>query len=219
VHAVEGENHEMKYEILFPVAWDFIQYDERFEPLLAKSDALVFGSLVTRNAVSEKSLHSLVETAKYKVFDINLRAPHYSSSIIKNLLKETNLLKLNENELTEVAGWYSSTVKTTVDSINLLQDDFGIKEIIVTKGSNGSTYFSPDGTFSQKAYAVKVADTIGSGDSFLAGFLARKFQGKTANYALSTAAALASFVTSHHGACPDYSIAELEQFSLSHDIS
>jgi fructokinase len=219
VHAVEGENHEMKYEILFPVAWDFIQYDNCFQSLLKETDALVFGSLVTRNTVSQLTLQSLLEIARYKVFDINLRAPHYSSVTIKDLLKKTNLLKLNENELTEVAEWYSTTVKTPQDSIKLLQEDFGIKEIIITNGSKGSTYVSPGGVLSQKAYPVKVADTIGSGDSFLAGFLAKKFQGEPAEVALSTAAALASFVTSHHGACPDYSIADLEHFRMSHEMS
>ena len=212
VLAVEGENHEMEYEIVHPVAWDFIEYDEPLEPLLQKADALVFGSLATRNTRSKKTLLALIESAKYRVFDINLRTPHYSAVTISELLKKTNLLKLNENELMIVGSWFDKTVQTPKDAIKMLQNDFEIKEIILTSGSRGSTYITPAGVISQPAYHVQVADTIGSGDSFLAGFLAKKLQGETEEKALSYAAALASFVTASHGACPEYTKEALTQF-------
>jgi len=212
VIATEGDNFEMTYDILLPVAWDFIKYEESFDSLLEKADALVFGSLAVRNATSEKTLKSLLESAKYKVFDINLRSPHYSTITTRELLKKTDLLKLNGNELMQVASWYDTTVNTPQDAVRFLQDDFNINEIIVTNGSRGSTYITPEGIINQEAYHVEVADTVGSGDSFLAGFLAKKLQGQTVKVALSYAAALASFVTQNHGACPQYTMDELEQF-------
>jgi fructokinase len=212
VVATEGDNHEMKYEILHPVAWDFIRYNNNLKSLVEKADAFVFGSLVTRSIISQKTLLLLLESAKYTVFDINIRSPHYSTITIKQLLKKTNLLKLNDNELVDVGKFYNKNVETPQDAVRMLQNDFGIKEIIVTSGSRGSTYITPNDTISQIAYSVKVADTIGSGDSFLAGFLSKKLKGETAEAALSFAATLASFVTSHHGACPAYTIDELQTF-------
>src|SRR5690606_32228178 len=38
-----GENHEMQYTIIQPVAWDFIAYNERLENLVVEADVLVFG--------------------------------------------------------------------------------------------------------------------------------------------------------------------------------
>jgi fructokinase len=66
VIAEEGENHEMVYQILHPVAWDFIQIEDNLEALLKKADALVFGSLVTRNTRSKKTLQALLEIALTK---------------------------------------------------------------------------------------------------------------------------------------------------------
>lgn len=212
VIAVVGENHEVSYDILYPVAWDHISYEPEFETLLKNTDALVFGSLITRNNISRNTLRSMLEVANYKVFDINLRAPHFSSDTIKQLLHKTNLLKLNAAELIEVAGWYNSSVKTDEESIRFFQDEFKIEEILVTRGSKGASYYTPLLRLDHVAYKVEVADTIGSGDSFLAGFLAKKLQRQCADSSISFAAALAAFVTNHHGACPGYTEQDLKHF-------
>jgi fructokinase len=212
VLAVLGEHHEVSYDIVFPVAWDYISYQSKFKPLLHSADALVFGSLITRNATSCKTLYAMLEEANYKVFDMNLRAPHYSPLVIYELLSRTNLLKLNESELSTVAGWFDPSVASDADCVRFFQDKFNIQEILVTRGSKGATYYTPLSSFDHAAYKVKVADTIGSGDSFLAGFLAKRLQRECADAAVSFAAALGAFVTQHHGACPDYTIQELEQF-------
>ena len=212
VIAAVGDNHEVTYDILYPVAWDNISFEQRFELLLKNADALVFGSLITRNIISADTLRTMIDIANYKVFDINLRAPHYSANTIKQLLLRTNLLKLNVNELTEVAGWYNSSAKTDEECIRFFQDEFNIEEIIVTKGSKGSSYYTPFLRLDHVAYKVEVADTIGSGDSFLAGFLAKKLQRNCTDVSVSYASALGAYVTQHHGACPDYTIEDIEQF-------
>lgn len=217
VIAVVGENHEVSYDILFPVAWDYISYEQEFDSLLNDADALVYGSLSTRNNVSFNTLRSLLDAANFKVFDINLRAPHYSADTINQLLHKTNLLKLNAAELTEVAGWYNPSVRTDEEAIRFFQDEFEIGEIIVTRGSKGASYYTPLLRLDRLAYKVEVADTIGSGDSFLAGFLAKKLQGHDADTSISYAAALGAFVTKHHGGCPPYTLKDLEYFKSEKD--
>ncbi len=214
VIAVVGDNHEVSYDILFPVAWDYISFEQEFEPLLKNTDALVFGSLSARNNISGNTLRTMLDMANYKVFDINLRAPHYSANTINQLLPKTNLLKLNANELIEVAGWYNSSVKTDEECVRFFQDEFNIEEILVTMGSKGASYYTPFLQLNHVAYKAEVADTIGSGDSFLAGFLAKKLQKSCTDTSVSYAAALGAFVTKHHGACPDYTLKDIERFKL-----
>jgi fructokinase len=212
VHAEVGDNHEVSYNILYPVAWDHIEYRPEFAPLLQSTGALVFGSLVTRNAASRDTLFSLLQSATYKVFDINLRAPNYTPDNIERLLHHTDLLKLNEAELDMVTGWFNELCRNDADRVKLLQDKFGIGEILVTRGSKGATYFTRDLRLDFPAYKVPVADTVGSGDAFLAGFLAKRLQGAYIDTALSYAIALGAFVTMHHGACPVYHLNDLETF-------
>jgi fructokinase len=56
---------------------------------------------------------------------------------------------------------------------------------------------------------VEVADTIGSGDAFLAGFLAKTKEGLPIDERLQFANALGAFIASKEGACPAYALGEV----------
>lgn len=207
-----GKNNEVEYDIVFPVAWDFIEFEEKQIELVSKADAFVFGSLASRNSQSRETLTQLLNMAPYKVFDVNLRSPHYSKEFLQLLLHKTDLLKLNAAELAIIANWYSLSAKTEEEQIDALSIALNISEIILTKGSNGATFYNKGAVINCPAFNVKVLDTVGSGDSFLAGFLSQKIINKTDMESLRFASVLAAFVTASHGACPAYHLPELENF-------
>ncbi|TXK48064.1 carbohydrate kinase [Pontibacter qinzhouensis] len=212
VHVRIAENNEVSYDILYPVAWDFIQYQEAQEPLVRQADAFVFGSLVSRNEASYSTLLQLLQLSGYNVFDVNLREPHYTPDKLKQLLTYADLVKLNEAELELITDWFKPGLTTETDRIKLLQEKFALEEVLVTKGSKGASFYFQDEHYFQKAFPIQVADTIGSGDSFLAAFLAHKLRHAPPATCLAYAAALAAFVTMHHGACPPYTLQTLENF-------
>ncbi|MCC9134807.1 carbohydrate kinase [Pontibacter silvestris] len=218
VHVVVDENNEVSYDILYPVAWDYIAFKEELVPLLRNANAFVFGSLITRNHVSHQTLLKMLEISSYNVFDVNLRAPYYKKETVGQLLEQTNLLKLNQAELELVTSWFSQDCTREAERIKLLQDRFQIKEIIVTKGSKGASYYTPFSREDSVAFNIEVADTVGSGDSFLAAFLAKRLEKEHPKVALSYATALAAFVTMHHGACPDYNLNSLEDFKRNKEL-
>jgi fructokinase len=57
-----------------------------------------------------------------------------------------------------------------------------------------------------------VADTVGSGDAFLAGFVAKRILQESVDTAITYAGALGALVTMHSGACPQYTLSDLEDF-------
>ena len=67
---------------------------------------------------------------------------------------------------------------------------------------NGKFYYHP-------GYSVKVADTIGSGDSFLAAMISKLMDGASPEEALDFASALGAFIASRSGACPGYEISDV----------
>lgn len=205
------EGHEVVYDIIMPVAWDFIALKTEYEKQLKETDAFVFGSLAARNKVSRETLFRILECSNYNVFDVNLRAPHYDPKVIEQLLYKTHLLKLNVAELHLLAEWFTGSNKEE-DAIKLMQDKFKIEDIIVTKGSNGASFNGLDLRYDYPVYPVEVADTVGSGDSFLAAFLAKKLEGQCLEVSLDYASALAAFITTHSGACPAYNLYDLERF-------
>lgn len=210
------ENHEVVYDILPDVAWDYIQYKNIFKQLAMDADAFVFGSLSARNILSRETLLKNLEDARFKVFDINLRPPHYSKEILEILLRKADLLKLNSDELKLLTTLFYKENTTETDRISFLQETFEINEIILTKGSSGADYYSGNDRYTGKAYPVKVADTVGAGDSFLAAFLYQKLTGTDIPSALDYALGMGAFIAGQKGACPPYTRAELDHFITQH---
>jgi len=204
--------NEMSYSIHSPVSWDYITSGVDNDSLVSEADAFVYGSLVTRNETSRETLYKLIEKAKFNVFDINLRQPHYSPEIIEYLLGKCNLLKMNESELELITTWFSNKKDKEQSAVRFLQEKFNIDEVIVTKGAEGASYYTKSESYSFPAFEVKVKDTCGSGDSFLAAFLSKKFEGESPETCMIYATGLGAFVASHEGACPAYDIAKLESY-------
>jgi fructokinase len=62
------------------------------------------------------------------------------------------------------------------------------------------------------AIPVTIQDTVGSGDSFLAAFLASRLCGESVEETLFNAAAMGAFITTQSGACPDYTLTDFLAF-------
>ncbi len=168
VFATLKEDNEVEYEIVQPVAWDFIEYTDEVENIVAEADYFVFGSLASRNEKSGNSLLHYLDSAKIKVLDINLRPPYYTKEILQSLLRHTDILKLNLSELHLLSGWFAN-LESDEEMVKFLKKKFDLQIVIVTKGGDGAMLFMHGEFYYHPGYAVKVADTIGSGDSFSGG--------------------------------------------------
>ncbi len=209
VNATIGANNEVTYDIVKPVAWDNITWQNNFESLISNADYFVHGSLAARSITSRNTLFKLLEQAQHKVFDVNLRVPHYSKDIFELLLPDVHLLKLNEEELVIISDWFAE-LKTEEERMMMLQDKFNIPNIVVTKGGDGAVLNCGGKFYKNGAYMVKVADTIGSGDCFLAALLTKLFIKESPENALQFACAAGALIASYNGACPDYEVSEIE---------
>lgn len=209
VYAQPKENHEMAYDIVYPSAWDFILWDDTYDALMQEADYLVFGSLACRNYTSGNTLFKLLESAKKKVLDINIRPPHFSQKMVEQLLQKTDLLKLNLAELELIAGWYSP-VQAVKDRVQLIQDRFLIDTMVVTLGDKGALLSMDRNFYQHPGYKVQVADTVGSGDAFLAAFLSQLIDRASPEKMLDFACAMGALIASYRGACPEYHIHEIK---------
>ncbi|HTI07180.1 MAG TPA: carbohydrate kinase [Puia sp.] len=209
VIATTDGKEEVLYDILKPVAWDFINWDDPFSALVAGAGYFVYGSLSARSEESRNTLFLLLEEAKYKVLDINLRTPHYSRKTLEKLLHSADMLKINQAELELITGWFSG-YKHERDRVKVLQDKFQLTDIVVTRGSHGSMLYMGGEFYEHPGFTIKLADTIGSGDAFLAGLLSRLSRGVGAQEALEFASALGALIASYVGPCPEYEPTEIE---------
>jgi fructokinase len=211
VNATLHESNEVSYEIVHPVAWDFILPEKALPDLVREAQFFIYGSLAARDKTTAATLWQLVENAQTRVVDINLRPPHFTKETVEKLLASAHIAKLNEHELPLIARWYGSAGNDE-EQVKALQDRFSIPTLIVTKGGEGAMVCYEGTIFRHPGYRVKVADTIGSGDAFLAGFLAKTKEGKSIDERLQFANALGAFIAAREGACPPYTTDEVLAF-------
>lgn len=205
-----NERAEATYDIVSPVAWDFIELHGDLKKLVREVPYFVFGSLAARTETSRNTLFGLLEAAHTKVLDINLRAPHFSKAVVEALLQQCDILKINDQELPLISGWYGH-LKKMEDQMALLQERFGIETVVTTCGADGALLNSSGTLYRHPGFNVQVKDTIGSGDAFLAALLSKLDSGAPAAEALAFANGLGAFIASCEGACPAYDITEVQQ--------
>jgi fructokinase len=214
VKANVSDSHEVTYKIVQPVAWDYIQYEDELDPLVEQAEAFVFGSLAARSGATRETLYRLLQRAPFKVFDVNLRAPHYSRNVVTYLLRQANLVKLNHHELAEIMGWFGASPDEET-ALHWLAERFGLQAVCVTKGADGAVLWTGGQLYRSPGIAVQVQDTIGSGDAFLAALLRGWLAGQAPTELLAFACAAGSLVATHQGATPAISAADVRALSAS----
>ncbi|QHV94955.1 carbohydrate kinase family protein [Spirosoma endbachense] len=196
--------NEVTYKIVQPVAWDYIQLVPGLLKTVQQSDLFVYGSLAARSPQTHETLLALLAVAPRKVFDVNLRAPHYDRASVEELLHLAHIAKLNEHELIELSGWYGEE-NDLHGAMHQLRDRYQLETLCVTLGENGAVLLNETGLYSQTGFSVDVADTIGSGDAFLAAFLYKTLQGESPKKTLEFACATGAYVATQQGATPVFS--------------
>ncbi|MCX6343793.1 MAG: carbohydrate kinase [Armatimonadetes bacterium] len=195
------------YVIHTDVAWDCIPWSNELEEVAAHADAVCFGSLCQRSAISretvQKFLTCMPETS-LRVFDINMRQSYYSLDVIVESLTRSNVMKLNDEELPILCKMLGLSMDTN-EALNELVERYSLKLIALTRGSRGSILCTPNQTSEHRGYPAKIVDTVGAGDSFTAAIVMGMLNGTDLDKINDTANRLAAYVCSQKGAMPKIS--------------
>lgn len=207
-----NDNGNASYHISQPVAWDHIELNSESLEVVQKADVFVFGSLVARQNPSKQTLIKLLHKAPFSVFDINLRPPHYNWNTLIELLKQSDFVKCNEEELSILLAHFKIEESSLENQLNVLMNTLKGKGICVTLGSEGAAMVWQNKFYPQKGFPTKVEDTVGAGDSFLATLLHGLLTHENPKKSLKHACAMGALVASKSGANPKISNKELLKF-------
>lgn len=205
------EEGSASYDIMFPRAWDKIELTDVAKSIVSKSDAFVFGSLIARDDISRETLYELLKLANYKIFDVNLRPPHYSAEVLKYLMGEADFVKFNDDEIIEIAGAFGFKSESLEDIIQYVAKETDAKTICVTKGGEGAILYVDSTFYYNNGYKITVVDTVGAGDSFLASIITQLLNKEKPQDALNFACAVGAIVASSEGANPEIKIEAIEK--------
>jgi fructokinase len=204
----DTDKENIKYTIVSPVAWDFIQWNQEMDETVSNADAFVFGTLGVRNQESLSTLLRLLQHQVVRVFDANLRTPYYDFEVIEKLLGHTDILKINEDELVIFADYFN--VDPSIESLcAYLDQHFPMDLICITQGSKGAAIYQKGKVISHSGYKVQVEDSIGAGDAFLSGFVMSYLNEKSMEDTLDFACKLGAFVATKKGGTPRYTLDEV----------
>ena len=207
VTVIEGEPN---FEVLKDVAWDYIDVPENWPVECQPAEALVFGSLAQRSARNRAVLDAMFVAMPnaLKVLDVNLRDAFEDYEQIWALARSADLVKLNDEEM-QALMQTTATRANAEDCARSFQREAGCETVCMTMGAQGAGLLRCDEWHWVDAVPVKVRNTVGAGDSFLAGLIyGLLITQEDATATLRRSATLASFVASSDGATPDYDIGE-----------
>ena len=140
--------------------------------LFASAAYLVFGTLEMAYAATGSALETALKLADEHqvklILDVNWRPvfwpdPTIAKPKIRDLAQRIDFLKLTDEE----AEWLFGTQEPRAIA-DLLPDAEGV---LVTAGEKGCAYYLNHHAGRLPAFPVKVEETTGAGDSFLAGFI------------------------------------------------
>ena len=201
VRVTVADDGNAAYDILEPAAWDNLETTRTLLDRADDAQAIVFGTLAQRSAVTRDTLRRILDSRALKVLDVNLRPPYDDREIIRDSLRRADVVKLNEEEMQRLASWLDLRGDLQ-QSTAALAETFRCYTVCVTRGAHGAVLWR-DGRWSEHpGFEVEVRDTVGSGDAFLAVFLAGLLNGTDDEALLHHANLIGAYVATQHGAVP-----------------
>lgn len=199
--ALNAEGHAT-YTIPQPVSWDNIQPADSLLEQVEQAGAIVYGSLACRSVTTRTTLLNILGNyhIPMRVFDVNLRPPHYELDTIETLSALASVVKMNEEE----AGMLIRGSGSIKDKIIEFQKKYHTQTICVTQGDKGAIVLHDDEFYVNEGQQVNVMDTVGAGDSFLATLVAGLLNQQPMQQVLDRACRIGAFVASQRGANPVY---------------
>jgi fructokinase len=170
-----------------PAAYDHIPA----RPVDFDPDWICFGTLLQTAPAMRRITQDLLDAhARARLFyDVNLRPGCYTPELVADLLRRATVVKLNEAEAGEVPHQWQTGC--------------------ITRGAAGCTIILDGKSYDCPGYAVKVADTVGSGDAFSAAFLHGLDQGWPPAKIGDFANRVGALVASRSGATPEWTLEEV----------
>jgi fructokinase len=221
---VRLEGGEPQYTIHEPVAWDRLALTPEWRELARQADAVCFGTLAQRSEGSQATILAFLDETRrecVRVFDVNLRAPHWSGEVLRGGLGRATIVKLNAGELRQVlmgSGACPHPVEKADEEEILrgarrLLERYPLELVCVTLGAQGSLLVTRRGDHRHYGLAAKVKDTVGAGDAFTAALTHYYLEGAPLAVLNEAGNRWGAWVASQAGGMPPLKAETLERVS------
>lgn len=205
--ALDGKgspSYELPHSAYDEIPWSETNIEQlwNFAP-----DILCFGTHEQRSVHNRKLLKSLIRSVKVKYiyYDVNLRLGFVPKDIIAELIDDSNILKLNDQEVECLSEALWDCSASPESFCKRIASEHELYCAVVTLGKEGCLLWYKGKATRIPGYAVKVKNTVGCGDAFSAGFLTALFKTGDPVRAADRGNYLGAYVAASEQAIPQYS--------------
>jgi len=221
---VRLEGGEPEYTFHEPVAWDRLTLTSEWRELAQQADAVCFGTLAQRTEESQATILGFLDATRrdcVRIFDVNLRPPHWSGEVLRAGLARATILKLNGTELRQVlmgSGACPHPVEKAdepemVRAARRLLERYALELVCITLGAHGSLLVTRREHHRHHGRRARVKDTVGAGDAFTAALTHYSLEGAPLAVLNEAGNRWGAWVASQAGGMPPLEAKTLERVS------
>lgn len=233
------EEGEPQFSVEESVAWDHIEPERETLETLLHADVFCFSTLAQRTPDMQRRLRAILKTVHQKgpaapfgsargrrslglggerrrplcLLDLNLRPPFTGRSVVDDLLRYADVVKMNEAE----ESWLRA--QAGEDPIRFLLEQRSAKVVLITRAEKGASLYTRTLRLEQPGVARPDGDAVGAGDAFVAAFSVSLGLGLSLPRCLEQATRLGSWVAGQIGAMPPYLGSRLEPAAARRNLS
>ena len=165
----------------------------------------VLSKIAKKNDVFLAQLELPAETVKKpleKAKNLGLKTilnPAPAQVLPEEIYKYVDIIIPNEIEAEMITGINSNSIHFNKHVVDYFINK-GVKEVIITRGCNGSVYGDSHGLIMIRPFKVKVVDTTGAGDAFVGAIASKVASGSSVKESLTFATAASALAVTKFGA-------------------
>ncbi len=209
------QHNNPDYLIVPQVAYDHIRLTDSLLDIVSKADCICFGTLIQREEQSRDTLRRLLENSEGSLIfcDINLRKKCYNRDTVAFSLKKSHVVKMNEDEAHQLARIFGLSRGSIPQLCENLVKRWSLRYCLVTLAEYGAYALSDSGEeIYLPGYEVELADSLGAGDAFSAGFIHKILRGATVAEACGLGNIMGALCAAQKGATHLVTKEEIDSF-------
>ena len=201
------------FQIQRPAAYDFpVLTSADIEEILSPvPDWICFGTLLQMSPQAREVTDRLlaIECGARRFYDVNLRPFCYEAELVRDLMSQATVVKLNDEEVSLVDVMWGESHSSLEGFYRDYAARLGLEAVCVTRGAGGCALLLGSDYVSAPGYPVGVVDTVGAGDAFAAAFVHGLGSGWTAGEVADFANRVGSVVAGRAGAIPSWTMDDI----------
>jgi fructokinase len=200
------------YRIHRPAAYDFPALNPAdLSALLTPPPGwMYFGTLQQMSVPARDLTRRLLDAAPAarRFYDVNLRAGSYTLNLVRTLIQQAHVLKVNQQELPLVKEMCGIEGASLEQFCRQIAGVFELETVCVTRGPQGCALLLDGEYVEAPGFPIQLADAIGAGDAFSAALLHGIRSEWPARQAADFANRVGALVASRPGGTPHWTVTE-----------